>query len=307
MMHSFIGKLAGMLVGLLALSFIGTVRAEPPAAARPAEQDIQRTLGFVPGFFKAVPDSALPGVWEEMKGLQLNPKTTLPGKTKELVGLAVSAQVPCRYCVYAHTEFAKLNSASQAEIAEAVAIAGAQRHWNAYLYGSELDDARFRSELDRIVAHVKSGKAPARSISVVDAASARQDIEQTFGFVPEFLRRVPAAALPGAWRELKELRLSEKTRIGAKEKALIALGVASQTSSRACVAAEIAFAKLAGASDAEMSEAVGMAAITRNMSTLLNGLQVDENAFVRDIDRLVAGVKAAQKAQPQPARVGQNR
>lgn len=307
MTHPFVTKLTSLLVGLLALSFIGAARAEPPAPARPAEQDIQRTLGFVPGFFKAVADSALPGVWEEMKGLQLNPKTALTGKTKELVGLAVSAQVPCRYCIYAHTEFAKLNGASQAEIAEAVAIAGAQRHWNAYLYGSELDDARFRSDLDRIVAHVKSGKPASRSIVVVDAATARQDIEQTFGFMPEFLRRVPAAALPGAWRELKEVRLSPKTRIAGKDKALIALGVASQTSSRSCVAAEMAFARLAGASDAEMSEAVGMAAITRNMSTLLNGLQIDEHAFARDIDRLVAGVKAAQnKAQPSE-RVGQNR
>jgi AhpD family alkylhydroperoxidase len=125
--------------------------------------------------------------------------------------------------------------------------------------------------------------------------------------VPEFLRRVPAAALPGAWRELKDVRLSPKTRIAGKEKALIALGVASQTSSRSCVAAEVAFAKLAGATDAEMAEAVGMAAITRNMSTLLNGLQVDEGAFVRDIDRLVAGVKAAQNKAQSSDRVGRNR
>ena len=38
-----------------------------------------------------------------------------------------------------------------------------------------------------------------------------------------------------------------------------------------------------------------MAAITRNMSTLLNGQQVDDRAFRADVDRLVAGVKAAQK------------
>ena len=62
---------------------------------------------------------------------------------------------------------------------------------------------------------------------------------------------------------------------------------------RPCVLAETELAKAGGASDAEIAEAVGMAAITRNMSTLLNGLLVDETAFRGDIDRLVAGVKAA--------------
>jgi hypothetical protein len=34
----------------------------------------------------------LPGAWEELKGFQLNPATTLDGRTKELIGLAVAAQ-----------------------------------------------------------------------------------------------------------------------------------------------------------------------------------------------------------------------
>jgi hypothetical protein len=36
-----------------------------------------------------------------------------------------------------------------------------------------------------------------------------------------------------------------------------------------------------------------MASLTRNFSTLLNGLQVDEGQFRRDVDRLVRGAKAA--------------
>ena len=49
-------------------------------AARPgdaARADIQKTLGFVPQFFLKFPDAALPGAWEEMKTLQMNPKTAL--------------------------------------------------------------------------------------------------------------------------------------------------------------------------------------------------------------------------------------
>jgi AhpD family alkylhydroperoxidase len=289
-----LGKRISTLVTVLGLAVSSPALAQDHGSAAPARDDIKATLGFVPGFFKVMSDVAVGGAWQEMKGLQLNPNTALSGKTKELIGLAVAAQVPCRYCIYAHTEFARLNGATPAELAEAVALAGVERHWSAYVYGTGLDQTRFKADLDRIVAGAKTAKPPAPPIPVVDAASARKDIEQTFGFLPEFLRRVPDSALPGAWTELETLKLSSTTQLSAKHKALISLAVASQVPSEACVLSETAFAKLAGASEREIQEAVGMAAITRNMSTLLNGQQVDEKAFDADIDRLVSGVKAAQ-------------
>ena len=124
------------------------------AAASPAEAtraEIQKMFGFVPQFILKLPDQALPGVWDEMKGLQLNPATALPGRTKELIGLGVSAQIPCRYCIYGHTQFARLEGASQAEIGEAVAMAGLTRHWSTFLNGIQMDEAHFRAEIARIV------------------------------------------------------------------------------------------------------------------------------------------------------------
>jgi AhpD family alkylhydroperoxidase len=295
MNHSIFKTL--MTAFAIGLTVTGSVRADeaPNAAAAAARADIQKTLGFVPGFFKAFPEAALPGVWQEMKGLQLNPQSALDGRAKELIGLAVAAQVPCQYCIYAHIEFAKLNGASEAELGEAVAVAGMERHWSAYFYGMQLDETKFKSEVARIVENAKKPAKPGAPIDVVDARSALLDIERTLGFVPEFLRKLPENALPGAWRELKEVRLNPATQVSAKLKALISLAVASQVPSRACVIADTEFAKLAGASEREIAEAVGMAAITRNMSTLLNGQRVDERAFRADVDRLVAGVKAAQK------------
>ncbi|MEO8184015.1 MAG: carboxymuconolactone decarboxylase family protein [Deltaproteobacteria bacterium] len=297
-----LGKRLSTLVALCGLAVSAPALAQDNASAAQARDDIKTTLGFVPGFFKVMSDVAIDGAWQEMKGLQMNPASALSGKTKELIGLAVAAQVPCHYCIYAHTEFAKLNGATPAEIAEAVALAGVERHWSAYIYGTGLDQTRFKADLDRIVAGAKAAKPAATPITAVDAASARKDIEQTFGFVPEFLRRVPDSALPGAWNELESVKLSPNTHISAKHKALISLAVASQVPSEPCVLSETAFAKLAGASEREIQEAVGMAAITRNMSTMLNGQQTDERAFHADIDRLVNGVKAAQaKASKTPA------
>src|SRR4051794_26571240 len=87
-----------------------------------ARADIQKTFGFVPGFMKLVPDLALPGAWMDFKALLVAPGTALPPKVKDLVGLAVAAQIPCDYCIYAHTELAKVNGATDAEISEAVAM-----------------------------------------------------------------------------------------------------------------------------------------------------------------------------------------
>jgi hypothetical protein len=60
--------------------------AAAPRAARAtsegdaARADIQKTFGFVPGFFKLVPDLALPGAWMDFKGVVVNPMTALPPK-----------------------------------------------------------------------------------------------------------------------------------------------------------------------------------------------------------------------------------
>lgn len=282
--------IAALLVGL----GIGGVRADAGQdAADAARKDIAKTLGFVPRFFQVMADAAVGGMWAEMKGLQLNPNSALPGKTKELIGLAVASQVPCRYCISAHTEFAKLNGASEAEIAEAVAVGALARQVSAYANGLPVDDATFQSDLRKML-DAKPSHTAGGPIEVIDAASARKDIEQTLGFVPAFLSKIPDTALPGAWRELKELRLSN-TVLSGRVKALIALAVASQTPSRMCITAETEISKRNGASERELAEAVGMAAITRNMSTLLNGQQTDERQFNADIAKLVNGAKAAQK------------
>src|SRR6185436_7291739 len=104
----------------------GAQESSPAAAAR---ADIAKTLGFVPQFLLAMPETTLPGLWDELKTLQLNPQTTLPGKVKEAIGLAVASQIPCRYCIYAHTEFGKLGGATPAELGDAVSMAAITRHW----------------------------------------------------------------------------------------------------------------------------------------------------------------------------------
>ena len=293
-------------VAVAALAFLPAARAGENPAAAAAKADIQKTLGFVPQFFNRFPEEALPGAWEEMKTLQLNPHSALPGRTKELIGLGVAAQIPCRYCILAHTEFAKLNGASEAEVGEAVAMAALTRHWSTFLNGIQTDETKFRGEIAKIIENVKkasASKAPAAApVNVVDGNSALKEATQMLGgYVPEFIREFPSEARAGAWRAFRDVQLSPTTALNGKQKELVGLAVAAQVPCRFCVIAHTEFAKLNGATDAEIKEALGMASLTRELSTMLNGMQVDEAQFRKDVDRLVKGAKAAAKKNPATA------
>lgn len=121
-------------------------------AAQPTRADIEQTLGFVPEFFDALPEHAIDGFWAMMKQLELNPDTALDGKTKELIGLAVAAQIPCQYCVYSHLRAARANGASDEEIREAVAMAALTRMGSTVLNGLEVDMPRFQADIDQLMA-----------------------------------------------------------------------------------------------------------------------------------------------------------
>src|SRR5215218_1252874 len=89
---------------------------------REVDRDIEETLGLVPEFFRRVPDYLIPTEWASFKHLQLSDQTAIPNKYKELIGLAVSGATRCRYCVYFHTEAARLFGATEDEVTEAALI-----------------------------------------------------------------------------------------------------------------------------------------------------------------------------------------
>lgn len=143
--------------------FVASASAQD-SSAQATYRDIEQTLGSVPTFFKLFPESGIAGAWAEFKSVQLNPKTALSGKTKELIGLAVAAQIPCHYCIYFHTAAAKLNGATDAEIREAVAMAAITRHWSTVLNGMQVDLDGFKRETDTVL-RLAGEKAKAASKS----------------------------------------------------------------------------------------------------------------------------------------------
>jgi AhpD family alkylhydroperoxidase len=156
-MENDMRKSTGLLVTVATAVAIGIVSGPAQFAgaqdstAAATYRDIEQTLGSVPGFFKQFPEAGIAGAWSEFKSVQLNAKTKLDGKTKELIGLAVSAQIPCQYCVYFHTAAAKANGATDEEVREAVAMAAIARHWSTVLNGMQIDLASFKRDTDTVL------------------------------------------------------------------------------------------------------------------------------------------------------------
>lgn len=124
------------------------------------EADIRETLGIVPEFFADVPDTLIENEWQSFKGLMLS-ETEIPNKYKELIGLGVSGATRCKYCVYYHTEAARLFGATEDEIKEAALVAKNTMGWSTYLNTRAFDYDRFTKEFDQIAEHVRSQMAAA--------------------------------------------------------------------------------------------------------------------------------------------------
>jgi AhpD family alkylhydroperoxidase len=289
---------------LAALSLAAAALAAPAAARADAaaEAEMVKTAGFVPSFVKAMPANLVPGLWQEVRGFEMSDKTALSAKTKGLIGLAIAAQMPSRLTIWSYSKCARSSGASEAEVKEAVAISALARHWSTFFNGIQLDEGKFRAELGKLRENMTkamaSGSPPPAPLPITDAASVLKDVQQSFGFVPEFVRRFPAEALPGAWLSFRNVEASPETALPGKIKSLVSLAVASQIPCRYCVISDTEFARLEGASDREIAEAVTMGAVARQFITLVEGLQVDEKAYRRDWERLTSGPHTAARGTP---------
>jgi AhpD family alkylhydroperoxidase len=105
------------------------------------------TAGDPPPFFKdTYPASALKPAWEEYQAVYSD-KGAVSAKMKQLIALGVSAQVPCQYCVLAHSQKARKLGATEEEIKEAIAVASMVRKWSTVINGMNYDMEKFKAEI----------------------------------------------------------------------------------------------------------------------------------------------------------------
>ncbi|WP_254531406.1 carboxymuconolactone decarboxylase family protein [Natrinema gelatinilyticum] len=124
------------------------------------ETEIESYLGRVPSWIAALPEPSADHCWEIVRDLELE-ETDLAQREKALVALSAAAAIQCPYCTHFHREEAKLEDVTDAELDEAIAIAGNVRHFSTVLHGAEVDHEEFVSETADIVEHVREQQAAA--------------------------------------------------------------------------------------------------------------------------------------------------
>ncbi len=126
-------------------------------------------------------------------------------------------------------------------------------------------------------------------------ARARTDVEaemkEMLGLVPSFFGRIPEDYLDFEWELFKRLELGE-TRIPNKYKELMGIALHAETKCHYCTLFHTEAAKLFGATDEEIQEAVHYAKMSLGWSAYLNGIRQDYDQFADELARIGEHISA---------------
>lgn len=117
-------------------------------------KDIESTLGIVPGFMSALPEDVLVHDWALMRKYQFG-ESVIPPKFREMIGLAVAANLKCPYCQALHLAMAKGYGASEEELSELDYLASFTSRWSAMIHAQNYDLDTFLREAERVGKHLE--------------------------------------------------------------------------------------------------------------------------------------------------------
>ncbi len=121
------------------------------------------------------------------------------------------------------------------------------------------------------------------------------EIEETFGLVPSMFKAIPDSSLEQEWQLFKRVQLEEGP-IPNKYRELIGLAIAGVTKCHYCAFYHTEVAKLFGATEEEIEDALHFAKSSAGWSTYVNGLQLDFEQFKDEILQACEHVRSAQAA-----------
>jgi AhpD family alkylhydroperoxidase len=122
-----------------------------------------------------------------------------------------------------------------------------------------------------------------------------KEIKETLGLVPTMFKSIPDSSLELEWKLFKQVQLEESP-IPNKYRELIGLAIAGVTKCRYCAFYHTEVAKLFGATDEEIENALQYAKTSAGWSTYINGMQLDFEKFKDEIMQACEHVRSAQAA-----------
>ena len=120
-------------------------------------------------------------------------------------------------------------------------------------------------------------------------AEVEREMRQTLGLVPSFFDRYPEETLDYEWTlfvrfELEDL--PQGMQIPVKYRQLMGVALHSETKCHYCTLFHTEVAKLFGATDLEIQEAVHYAKHSLGLSAYLNGIRQDFDDFARELKEI---------------------
>jgi AhpD family alkylhydroperoxidase len=119
-----------------------------------------------------------------------------------------------------------------------------------------------------------------------------QEMKEMFGTVISFVDQIPDEFIDSEWDLIKRVQFGE-TLIPNKYKELIGLSASAVTRCSYCVLFHTEAAKLFGATDAEIEEALHYTKLVQGWSIYINGLALDFDQFEDEVRGVVEFVKAS--------------
>ena len=132
-------------------------------------------------------------------------------------------------------------------------------------------------------------------------AEVEQEMKDTIGLVPSFFDRFPEETLDYEWTLFKRFELEDPIRpngvqIPVKYRQLMGVALHSETKCHYCTLFHTEVAKMFGATDLEIQEAVHYAKHTLGLSAYLNGIRQDFDDFQDELRQIGDYLKRPAKA-----------
>ena len=77
-------------------------------------------------------------------------ESKIPAKYRELIGLAIAANIKCPYCQLFHKNAAQMNGATPEELAEISFLASYTSRWSAMIHAQHYSYETFAKEVQQI-------------------------------------------------------------------------------------------------------------------------------------------------------------
>ena len=114
------------------------------------------------------------------------------------------------------------------------------------------------------------------------------EMKDALGLVPGFFKDIPEDSLELEWALFKKYVLSADGHIPPKYRELIGVSGAAARQCWYCVNFHAGVAKLHGATDEEIQEAVHLSKFGAGWSTYLNGIVYDKDKFMQELQDIGA-------------------